>query len=76
MLSTLRDRLLEIYPAEHPAIILYSSGTPEYESLGRKLAISELAAHTVPVYSNLWVPSLSGPAIEAVLAPLGRDGSR
>ncbi|MBK9371948.1 MAG: hypothetical protein IPN01_37600 [Deltaproteobacteria bacterium] len=69
MLVELRDVLLRRYPPEHPVIILYSSGRPDYRSLGRRLPLAELAEGTVPVYSNLWVPAVGGPAVEAELAP-------
>ncbi|MCB9741872.1 MAG: hypothetical protein H6741_23610 [Alphaproteobacteria bacterium] len=69
MLHELRDRLLIDYPADHPVIILYSSGRPDYRSLARRLPLSELADATVPVYSNLWVPSLDGPPPERDMAP-------
>ena len=69
MLMALRDRLLKSYPSEHPVLILYSSGTPEYRSLGRRVLLSQLAEQPVPVYSNLWVPSLDGPDLEKELAP-------
>jgi uncharacterized protein YabN with tetrapyrrole methylase and pyrophosphatase domain len=69
MLVAVRDRLLEGYPADHPVIILYSSGRPEYRSLARQLPLSDLAMAPVPVYSNLWLPALEGPALERELAP-------
>ena len=31
--------------------------------------LAELAEGTVPGYSNLWVPAVGGPAVEAELAP-------
>ena len=69
MLSEVRDRLLLTYPADHPVIVLYSSGRPEYRSMARTIALSDLAEQPVPVYSNLWVPSLDGPPIERRMAP-------
>lgn len=69
MLGRLRDRLREKYPDDHPVLVLYSSGPPEYRSEGRRIALSELADRPVPVYSNLWIPSIDGPALEAELAP-------
>jgi uncharacterized protein YabN with tetrapyrrole methylase and pyrophosphatase domain len=76
MLEELRDRLLQTLPADHPVTILYSSGRPDYRSLARRLPLSELAAEPVPVYSNLWVPSVGGPALESEVAPPsdGRGG--
>ncbi len=69
MLDELRDALLQRFPAQHPVTILYSSGRPEYRSLARSLPLSELASQEVPVYSNLWVPALRGPALERDQAP-------
>ena len=69
MLRELRDALLGALPAEHPVIILYSSGRPDYRSLARTLPLGELAETEVPVYANLWVPALEGPAIERLQAP-------
>ena len=69
MLRRLRDRLLVQYPADHPVLVLFSSGPPAYRSEGRRIPLSALADHPVPVYSNLWLPSLDGPALERELAP-------
>ena len=69
MLTEVRDRLLQNYPEDHPVVVLYSSGRPEYRSLARTIALSELADKPVPVYSNLWIPSLDGPSIERQMAP-------
>ena len=69
MLCAVRDRLKESYPADHPVIILYSSGRPDYRSLARQVPLSALADAPVPVYSNLWVPAIDGPALERELAP-------
>jgi len=69
MLGLLRDRLLERFPPHHPVLVLYSSGPPDYRSEGRRVLLAHLAAEPVPVYSNLWVPSLDGPALERELAP-------
>ncbi|MCB9763370.1 MAG: hypothetical protein H6739_26625 [Alphaproteobacteria bacterium] len=75
MLAELRDALLQALPPAHPVLILYSSGRPDYRSLGRVVALSELAEQTVPVYSNLWVPSLDGPPLERELAPPSDGGA-
>jgi hypothetical protein len=64
MLEEVRDCLLKCYPPEHPVVILYSSGRPEYRSMSKSIHLSSLADATVPVYSNLWVPALDGPPIE------------
>jgi len=69
MLEELRDALLRTLPGEHPVSILYSSGPPEYRSLARTLPLAALAEQEVPVYANLWVPALEGPAIERLVAP-------
>ena len=69
MLAALRDRLLQDYPPQHPVSVLYSSGHPDYRSQSRSTPLAQLAAGSVPVYSNLWVPSLDGPELEARLAP-------
>jgi len=69
VLAELRDRLRLRYPASHPVTVLYSSGSPDYRSLARTVALRHLADETVPVYSNLWVPSLDGPAVESEVAP-------
>ncbi len=69
MLTELRDALLRVLPGEHPVTVLYSSGPPDYRSLARTLALRELADSEVPVYANLWVPALEGPAIERLQAP-------
>ena len=58
--GSLRDALLGTYEADHLVTVLYSSGDPDYESLSRRVALSELAAVAVPVYSNLWVPGEGG----------------
>jgi uncharacterized protein YabN with tetrapyrrole methylase and pyrophosphatase domain len=69
MLEEVRDRLLKRYPPEHPVVVLYSSGCPEYQSLSKAINLSSLAEVAVPVYSNLWVPALDGPSIERRMAP-------
>jgi hypothetical protein len=69
MLEEVRDRMLAWYPADHPVIILYSSGRPEYRSLARAVPLSELASASVPIYSNLWVPAIDGPPVEKEMAP-------
>ena len=69
MLTQLRDRLLEDYPATHPVAVLYSSGHPDYRSLARSTPLSGLADEAVPVYSNLWIPAINGEVVEARLAP-------
>ena len=69
MLAALQARLLERYPPSHRVAILYSSGHPAYTSLSRAVALSQLAESAVPVYSNLWVPALTGDPMEAELAP-------
>ncbi|MCB9745227.1 MAG: hypothetical protein H6740_21780 [Alphaproteobacteria bacterium] len=69
MLSELRDRLLMDLPEDHPVIILYSSGRPDYRSLARSLPLHALADAPVPVYANLWVPAKQGPPPERELAP-------
>jgi uncharacterized protein YabN with tetrapyrrole methylase and pyrophosphatase domain len=69
MLEALRDVLLQSFPDDHPVTILYSSGRPDYRSLARQLPLAELAAAPVPVYSNLWVPAVGGPAVERDVAP-------
>jgi len=69
MLEEVRDRMLAWYPADHPVIILYSSGRPEYRSLARAVPLSELASESVPIYSNLWVPAIDGPPVEKEMAP-------
>jgi len=69
MLTAVRDRLCAIYPEDHPVIVLYSSGQPDYRSLARQVPLKELATAPVPVYSNLWVPGLDGPDLERDLAP-------
>lgn len=69
MLAELRDRLRLRYPGGHPVTVLYSSGRPDYRSLARPVWLRHLADEQVPVYSNLWVPSLDGPGAETELAP-------
>lgn len=69
LLAELRDRLVEGYPADHPVTILYSSGHPDYASLARQVALIDLAEEPVPVYSNLWVPAVAGPAAEREVSP-------
>jgi tetrapyrrole methylase family protein/MazG family protein len=69
MLVAVRDRLSTLYPSDHPVIVLYSSGSPEYRSLARRIPLSELADAPVPVYSNLWIPALDGPDFEREMAP-------
>ena len=69
MLKEVRDTLLRRYPKDHPVVILYSSGRPDYRSLAKSIPLSDLAAEPVPVYSNLWIPAIDGPPIECRLAP-------
>ena len=73
MLVELRDKLLEKLPADHPVVILYSSGRPDYRSLARSVPLAQLAEAPVPVYSNLWVPALDGHPMERDVAPIS-DG--
>ena len=61
MLAPLQDALLGHFPPTHPVTIVYSSGAPDYRSLSARLALSDLADRTVPVYSNLFVPGLVSP---------------
>jgi len=67
MLSALKAKLLEHYPQDHPIVILHSSGAPDYESLATELLLRELDHRTIPVYSNLWIPSLDAPYEAEVL---------
>jgi hypothetical protein len=67
VMAQLRDRLLNLFPADHPVTILYSSGAPDYASLSRRLPLSDLAEKPVPLYSNLWVPALD--SLSASLPP-------
>ena len=60
MLSSLQEKLLENYPADHDVHILYSGGPPNYDSLKKTIPLSALANNPVPVYSNLWIPGLGG----------------
>jgi tetrapyrrole methylase family protein/MazG family protein len=69
LLAELRDRLAARYPADHPLVVLSSSGHPDYLSLARAVPLSALADQEVPVYSNLWVPALSGDPAEREVAP-------
>jgi Tetrapyrrole (Corrin/Porphyrin) Methylases len=69
MLRELRERLATQYPPEHPVIVLYSSGSPEYRSMARQTRLDQLADAPVPVYSNLWVPPLGPTGPEHELAP-------
>ena len=69
ILVELRDALLQRYPPDHPCVLLYSSGHPDYRSLARSLVLGALADAAVPVYANLWVPALDGPALERLVAP-------
>ena len=69
MLAELRDRLVQRYPPDHPVTVLYSSGRPDYRSLARQVPLARLADEPVPVYSNLWVPALSGPDADPAVAP-------
>ncbi|MEC8425315.1 MAG: hypothetical protein VX000_16135, partial [Myxococcota bacterium] len=69
MLEELRDRLLRTHPERHPVVILYSSGRPDYRSLARQVPLADLAAEPVPVYANLWVPSLAAASLEDQVAP-------
>ena len=62
MLEELREALLAHYPSDHLVSILYSSGKPDYQSLSKTLPLSALASEPIPVYSNLWVPSIDDPS--------------
>lgn len=64
MLRELREALQRRYPADHPVAVLASSGRPEYRPLQRRIRLDQLDAEPVPVYSNLWIPALDGPAVE------------
>jgi tetrapyrrole methylase family protein / MazG family protein len=69
MLTALKEVLLRDLPAEHPVIVLSSSGPPDYRSLGDAIPLAALDRGPVPVYSNLWVPAVDGPDVERRLAP-------
>jgi hypothetical protein len=56
LLAALRDQLLRAFPPDHPVTVLASSGPPDYANVARPLALYDLAAEPVPIYSNLWVP--------------------
>ena len=68
MLSVLKEKLLQDYPPDHPVVILHSSGSPNYESLATELELQHLDRQSVPVYSNLWIPSLDA-VYEAEILP-------
>jgi uncharacterized protein YabN with tetrapyrrole methylase and pyrophosphatase domain len=67
MLSMLKEKLLTHYPQDHPIVILHSSGSPHYESLATEMLLRELDRQPIPVYSNLWIPSLDAPYEAKVL---------
>jgi hypothetical protein len=69
MLVALRDALAARYPPDHPAILLSSTGHPDYETTATPMLVRDLAASPVPVYSNLWLPAVGGPPVEAMVAP-------
>jgi hypothetical protein len=69
ILEELRDRLVPRYGAGHPVVLLFSSGSPDYRSLARRLQLKDLADAAVPVYSCLWVPGLGCPQMESDLSP-------
>jgi hypothetical protein len=69
MLMELQSKLLCDFPPDHPVIVLYSSGRPDYRSLARRISLKQLADEPVPVYSNLWVPAVGGPSPETEMAP-------
>jgi tetrapyrrole methylase family protein/MazG family protein len=64
MLAALSDRLQETLPPDHPVMLLYSSGPPDFESLSRCFPLSELVDQPLVPLSNLWVPALQGEAAE------------
>ena len=68
MLSLLKEKLLQEYPSNHPVVILHSSGSPNYEALATELELHQLDRQSVPVYSNLWIPSLDA-VYEAEVLP-------
>ncbi len=68
VLVELRDRLASSYPLDHPVAVLASSGHPDYLPQTRQIPLSALADEPVPVYSNLWVPAIGGPAVESEVA--------
>jgi hypothetical protein len=68
-LEEIRDRLVPRYGAGHRVIVMFSSGSPDFRSLARRLPLENLADAAVPVYSCLWVPGLGCPKVEAELAP-------
>jgi tetrapyrrole methylase family protein / MazG family protein len=68
MLEALAARLLALFPADHPLALLYSPGSPDFQSLSRSLTLGELAHQPLPALCNLWVPALGGPAMERELA--------
>ena len=67
MLTKLKEKLLVQYPQDHPVVILYSSGAPDYSSLASQMLLRELDRQPIPVYSNLWIPSLDAPYEAKVL---------
>ena len=61
ILEALKQTLLMRYSDDHPVTILSSSGPPDYNAIAQKIALKDLANHTVPVYSNLFIPSVNQP---------------
>jgi hypothetical protein len=56
LLAAVRDQLLLIFPPVHVVTVLASAGPPSYANVARPIALRDLAAEPVPIYSNLWVP--------------------
>lgn len=69
LLIALSARLGAIYPPEHTLILVYGTGPPTFESRSRILQVRDLCEMTLTPLSNLWIPSLSGPALERDIAP-------
>lgn len=61
-LRALRDKLLETYAADHPAVLIVADG-PSARLASRRIRVGELADHEdVGAWANLYVPSPPVPA--------------
>lgn len=73
-LMLLAQRLAEVYPARHPAVLYEASQDPGREALAQQINVAELADAEVSAFSTLYVPPVGEAAVNpAVMHLLGGD---
>ena len=62
--TALSERLLELYPGDHEAVIYQAAPLPIYETRIERVKLSHLHAANLNVYTTLYVPPARAPEID------------